>query len=86
VYCKRDPALFTRLTYICHIIDGINLVRIKYATNLVHSVVAYSAVHLLAVQERLSFLRTSKLSVTLVMRIGQIFYVRLHMRFYILTV
>jgi len=54
--------------------------------NLVHSVVAYSAVHLLAFEELLSILRTSHLSVTLVMRIGQIFYVHLHMRFYILTV
>lgn len=65
--------------------EGINLVRIKYMENSVHSVVAYSSVHLLAVQERLSSLRTSHLSVTVVMRIGQIFYVRLHMRFYIVT-
>lgn len=66
--------------------DGINLVGIKHMENLVHSVVAYSAVHLLAFEELLSILRTSHLSVTLVMRIGQIFYVHLHMRFYILTV
>lgn len=38
--------------------DWITLVRIKYMENLVQSVVAYSAVHLLTAEERLSFLRT----------------------------
>jgi len=69
-----------------HVMDGINLVRVKYMENLLHSVVVYSAVHLLAVEEHLHFLRTSHLSVTLVMPIGQILYALLHMRFYILTV